>query len=157
MAEIIKAIRKEKEIGLAFFIMPLDFLRAIRTELISIVGEDRAAIILFKCGSASGKALVERMNLSSKVEDLHTILSGVWLEIGLGRLRMEKGEGDYTIHIFDSIEAQAVGNIGKNVCNLTRGYLAGTVTALTGKEYDCIELKCRSNNNPHCLYTLTEK
>ena len=53
-----------------------------------------------------------------------------------------------------STEALALGQTGTNACDLTRGYLAGTTSALTRKRYHCHETNCVSSGNRICNFEL---
>ena len=47
-----------------------------------------------------------------------------------------------------------MGQTGRASCDLTRGYLAGTTSALTRKRYHCVEGGCVSAGKEVCIFEL---
>ena len=51
----------------------------------------------------------------------------------------------------------ATRGLGVVVCDLTRGYLVGIASTLTGYEWGCTETACISKGDPECIYVLKAK
>lgn len=62
-----------------------------------------------------------------------------------------------TITLEHTVESEAFGNTGKNVCFCTAGLLAGIVEGAFGIKVQGREIKCRSKGDEHCIFTITNK
>jgi predicted hydrocarbon binding protein len=94
----------------------------------------------------------------SEHDKILEILPDLWAEIGFGRLSLKSGsEEDFTLDLYESIEANAIGEVGQASCDFTRGYLAGMVSYLSGKKYHCKEESCVSRGDKHCKFLLSQK
>ena len=144
------------DMRLSFFIMPIYFLKAIREEYASLCGEEGSAKVLFNCGFRCGKIMTKKMEISGHEQiDLAETLHALWIEVGLGRLSVEKIDIE-SIKIMseDSSEAQANGEVGKKMCDMTCGFIAGIASEVTNKKYECFEEKCWSAGDDKCVYLL---
>jgi predicted hydrocarbon binding protein len=91
-----------------------------------------------------------------KKGQLPKMLPNLWAEIGFGRMDLKKGRNEkYSLNLYESIEAEAMGEVGQPSCDFTRGYLAGIVSELSGKSYHCKEEKCVSHGDEHCRFLLS--
>jgi len=62
-----------------------------------------------------------------------------------------------TMTLEHTMESEAFGNTGKNVCYCTAGLLAGIVEGAFGIRVQGREIKCRSKGDDHCVFTITNK
>jgi hypothetical protein len=62
-----------------------------------------------------------------------------------------------TITLEHTVESEAFGTTGKNVCFCTAGLLAGIVEGAFGIKVQGREIKCRSNGDEHCVFAITNK
>ena len=62
-----------------------------------------------------------------------------------------------TMTLSHTVESEAFGNTGKNVCFCTAGLLAGIVEGSFGIKVQAKEIKCRSKGDEHCVFTITNK
>jgi predicted hydrocarbon binding protein len=142
----------------AFFLLPVDILRGIHEELSDLLGTEVASKVLYNCGVRSGRNIVNEMNIN--FPDLKTLcntLPELWLQMGMGVFTIDKlNEKEMVLKCIESNEAEAMGFTGKNTCDLTSGYLAGMVSRIFNKEFQCIEKKCMSNGAPYCVFELHE-
>ena len=147
------------DVRLSFFIMPIYFLRAIREEYVAKCGDGAAGNILFNCGFRCGQIMTKKMDISGQLSiDLAETLHALWIEVGLGRLSIEKfDDGRIIIMSDDSSEAQANGKVGKRMCDLTCGFIAGIATEVTGRDHECHEEHCWSAGDEQCKYILKPK
>ncbi len=141
----------------AFFIMPTQILKSLHDEFLELAGPDAARAILFRIGFSSGEAVTRKINIEVNGDlTLPETLTSLWIEMGLGRIIVtELPEGSLHVECDGSTEALALGQTGTNSCDLTRGYLAGTTSALTRKRYHCQETDCVSAGNTICNFELT--
>jgi predicted hydrocarbon binding protein len=62
-----------------------------------------------------------------------------------------------TMTLSHTVESEAFGNTGKNVCFCTAGLLAGIIEGSFGIKVQGREIKCRSKGDEHCVFTITNK
>lgn len=144
---------------MAFFIMPTQLLRSLRHNASRHLKEDAVRELLYDCGLDCGRMMVKKMDISTEDQvDVGDTITALWIEIGLGRLQVKSAEeGELVVACDDSTEAVANGHTGKMICDLTRGYLVGIASTLTGFEWTCTETKCLSHGEPECVYVLKAK
>ncbi len=137
--------------------MPAQALITLRDELSPLTNEPAVKAIVFRYGFRSGEACLEGMGIDPPEQGkLLEILPDLWAEIGFGRLSLKSGsEEDFTIDLYESIEANAIGKVGQASCDFTRGYLAGMISYLSGKKYHCKEENCVSTGDEHCSFLLS--
>ncbi len=147
----------DESIQAAFFIMPTQILKSLHDEFMELAGLDAARAILFRIEFSSGEAVTRKINIQVNGDlTLPETLTSLWIEMGLGRIIVtELPEGSLHVECDGSTEALALGQTGMTSCDLTRGYLAGTTSALTRKRYHCQETDCVSAGNTICNFELT--
>ena len=143
----------------AFFIMPTQILKSLHDEFRELAGPDAARAILFRIGYASGEAVTRKINIQVNGDlTLPETLTSLWIEMGLGRIIVtEEPDGRLHVECDGSTEAIAMGHTGETSCDLTRGYLAGTTSALVRKRYLCTETACVSAGSHVCFFELTPR
>lgn len=150
-------VEPDEAIQAAFFIMPTQILKSLHDEFLELAGPDATRAILFRIGFSSGEAVTRKINIQVNGDlTLPETLTSLWIEMGLGRIIVtELPEGSLHVECDGSTEALALGQTGMTSCDLTRGYLAGTTSALTRKRYHCQETDCVSAGNTICNFELT--
>ena len=152
--------KAQRDQRMAFFIMPTTLLRSLRANAEKhLRSENTVRELLFDCGVDCGKVMVKKMEISAEDQvDIGDTITALWIEIGLGRLSIKSSEeGELVVVCDDSTEAVANGDTGKAVCDLTRGYLVGIASTLTGYDWTCAETACISKGDPACIYVLKAK
>ncbi len=66
----------------------------------------------------------------------------------------EQKNGFMFVNIFDSAVARTLGDVGKPVCHIYAGLLAGFFTNLVKKDLNCIEIQCYSMGETYCKFLL---
>lgn len=74
---------------------------------------------------------------------------GTW-RVDLSRRR----EGLIFVDLFDSAVAKSLGNIGKPVCHMYAGLLAGALTYLSKRELSGIEIQCYAMGAEFCKFLI---
>lgn len=69
----------------------------------------------------------------------------------------QQKNGFMFVNIFDSAVARTLGNVGKPVCHIYAGLLAGFFSGLTKKELDCIEINCYAMGETYCKFLIGKK
>ena len=149
----------EANIQAAFFIMPTQILKSLHDEFRELAGIDATRAILFRIGYSSGEAVTRKINIEVDGDlTLPETLTSLWIEMGLGRIIVsELPNGVLHVECDGSTEALAMGQTGNQSCDLTRGYLAGTTSALTNKRYHCTESQCVSAGEAICFFELNPR
>jgi len=78
-----------------------------------------------------------------------------WFRLVKSEWNEEKKEK--TITLEHTVESEAFGSTGKNVCYCTAGLLAGIIEGAFGIKVQCREIKCRSKGDEYCVFTVTNK
>jgi predicted hydrocarbon binding protein len=151
--------RSQRDNRMAFFIMPTMLLQSLRHNATKHLKEEEVRKLLYDCGLDCGKMMVKKMDISTEDRvDVGDTITALWIEIGLGRLQVKSSEeGELVVVCDDSTEAVANGHTGKMICDLTRGYLVGIASTLTGFEWTCTETSCLSHGESECTYVLKAK
>lgn len=66
----------------------------------------------------------------------------------------EQKNGFMFVNIFDSVVARTLGDVGKPVCHIYAGLLAGFFSALVRKQLSCIEIQCYAMGETYCKFLL---
>jgi predicted hydrocarbon binding protein len=150
---------EEANVLAAFFIMPTQILKSLHDEFEELAGRDAARAVLFRIGYASGEAVTRKINIEVDGDlTLPETLTSLWIEMGLGRIIVtEMPDSILHVECDGSTEALAMGRTGHLSCDLTRGYLAGTTSALINRRYHCTETKCVSAGDDVCFFELVPR
>jgi len=147
---------EEANLQAAFFIMPTQILKSLHDEFEELAGPDAARAVLFRIGYSSGEAVTRKINIEVNGDlTLPETLTSLWIEMGLGRIIVtEMPASVLHVECDGSTEALSIGRTGHPSCDLTRGYLAGTTSALTNRRYYCTETQCVSAGDNICFFEL---
>ena len=66
----------------------------------------------------------------------------------------EQKNGFMFVNIFDSAVARTLGDVGKPVCHIYAGLLAGFFSSLVKKQLNCIEIQCYAMGETYCKFLL---
>lgn len=143
-------------------IMPRFIFSSMMTSLKKTMGELPAGGVNYRAYMDMGKENVEHYkkmgitNPNTLVDMAFTFYSQ------MGWFRIIKTEWDEatktkTITLEHTVESEAFGTTGKNVCFCTAGLLAGIVEGAFGIRVQGKEIKCRSKGDEHCVFTITNK
>ena len=143
-------------------IMPRFIFTSMMNSLKKTMGEMPAGGVNYRAYMDMGRENVEhykkmgitRPNLLSDMAFAFFSQMG-WFKI----ISMEWNEAkkEKTITLEHTIESEAFGNTGKNVCYCTAGLLAGIVEGSFGIKVQGREVKCRSKGDEYCVFTITNK
>lgn len=137
-----------------FFIMPSKALKTLRKELDKLVQREASATLLFRHGYISGYELGKKLGVMLGLERLGRELPELWAEVGLGRMvDVYMDNGSISVTLRESPEIRPSKSVP--YCDFTRGYLAGFVSAITGRRFMGIEQECASQNGDRCRFLLS--
>lgn len=66
----------------------------------------------------------------------------------------DQKNGFMFVNIFDSAVARTLGDVGKPVCHIYAGLLAGFFSDLVKKQLNCIEIQCYAMGETYCKFLL---
>jgi predicted hydrocarbon binding protein len=66
----------------------------------------------------------------------------------------DRDNGFIFVNIFDSAVARTLGDVGKPVCHIYAGLLAGFFSKLTQKQLNCIEIQCYAMGETYCKFLI---
>lgn len=129
-----------------------------------------SSVVLYEIGRAWGVKdaeffnswFMKEYNYKSKLSqtNLPYVLEAWWWPFtsqGWGNWDVDMSEqknGFMFVNIFDSAVARTLGNVGKPVCHLYAGLMAGFFTKLVKKELSCIEIQCYAMGETYCKFLL---
>ena len=145
-----------------------DFIVGLQAGLEQEVG-DASAVVLYKCGFRWGQADmrsfetrmakefgsdVQRMNMQFAMEEwwwpLQAMGWGAW-EIDL---TSKAEQGLVVVNLYDSVVAKSAEDVGKPVCFLYAGMLAGAMSHLARRALAGIEIQCYAMGATYCRFLI---
>ena len=139
-----------------FVALPVDMFTAIGDMLGEYGLDDKSEEFFEKLGIKCGRAVVRRTGFTwESDEQLADALVSLWVEVGIGRLTAKDvDKGGVAAEVTDSVESLALGSVGEPSCFFTRGYIAGVVSELSGREHMTVEDQCVCEGHPKCVFTV---
>ena len=117
--------------------------------------------ILFQEGSSLGKESGHYLNAMLGHGDFDwkvKALLAIYRAYGWGSAVLEVGElgTRFRVTVRDCFECAEMGR-ARQGCDFLRGHLASAISALSGKQFEGKETKCRLRGGPSCEFLLTRK
>jgi predicted hydrocarbon binding protein len=139
-----------------FVALPVDIFTSIREMLKEHGLEEKDEEFFKELGVRCGRAVVKRTGFSwESDEQLADALVSLWAEVGIGRLKAKDvDKGGVAAEVTDTVESIALGNVGEPSCFFTRGYIAGVVSELSGREHMTVEDQCVCEGHQKCVFTV---
>jgi predicted hydrocarbon binding protein len=142
-----------------------DFIVGLQEGLEAEVGE-ASAVIMYQCGLEWGRLDMERFEQrvlkewGKPMRDLNVnfILETWWWPLtaaGWGAWKIDLSrvkQGFIVADIFNSAVAQSLEPVGKPVCHLYAGMLAGSLSVLVRKPLSAIEIQCYAMGEDNCRF-----
>lgn len=144
-----------------------DFILGLQEGLEAEVGE-ASAVIMYQCGLAWGKLDMERFEVrvaqefGRKMREMNVqfVLESWWWPLqaaGWGAWRVDLGrvkQGYIMVDLFESAVAKSLDQVGKPVCHLYAGMLAGSLSVMVGNSLSCIEIQCYAMGEDNCRFLI---
>jgi len=153
--------------GGRFFLQRVDFIRALKMEMIRTMGERGARAVLHLVAKRGGMMVGEAVKKTygippsfDKALGMVDIMSRVFPVLGWGltEARSEPQSGEIIIRISNSYETSP--EMGELVCRpacyILEGYLEGVMQAMFGEEISLREVKCVALGDENCEFIATK-
>lgn len=145
-------------------VMPISLLRNLFEEIEKILTPSGFAAVFYNAGKRSGENFAnyyrKKFNPKTK-EELVELLFSCVKAIGWGLIKtysLDLNRIYGTIRSIDNIEGTLRKNKGSEpICHWTRGFLAGYLSAATGKEVEVKEVKCMGKGDEFCEFEIEAK
>lgn len=143
-------------------IMPRFIFSSMMNSLKKTMGEMPAGGVNYRAYMDMGRETVEhykKMGIT-KPNLLSDMAFAFYSQMGwfkINRMQWDEAKKEKTITLEHTVESEAFGATGKNVCFCTAGLLAGIVEGSFGIKVQGREIQCRSKGDEHCVFTITNK
>jgi hypothetical protein len=143
-------------------IMPRFIFSSMMNSLKKTMGEMPAGGVNYRAYMDMGRETVEhyrKMGIT-KPNLLSDMAFAFYSQMGwfnIIRMEWDEARKEKTITLEHTVESEAFGTTGKNVCFCTAGLLAGIVEGSFGIKVQGREIRCRSKGDEHCIFTITNK
>lgn len=128
----------------------------LRDVLIKDFGAETADRIFYRAGETAGIHFYE--NLITKRESFNAFvaqLQDVLKELKIGILRIEKGDVEnltFTLTVAEDLDCSGLPTCGEQICTYDEGFIAGLLTAHTGKKFMVKEVDCWCSGDRVCRF-----
>jgi hypothetical protein len=144
-----------------------DFIVGLQEGLEKEVGE-ASAVIMYQCGLKWGQLDMERFEKRFEDEyekeiwdmNVHFVLESWWWPLtaaGWGSWNVDLSrvdQGYIVVRLHNSAVAQSLERVGKPVCHLYAGLLAGSMSHIVGRDLSAIEIQCYAMGEDHCRFLI---
>ena len=144
-----------------------DFIVGLQEGLETEVGE-ASAVIMYQCGLQWGKLDMDRFEERFEEEygkpmhemNVHFALEAWWWPLtsaGWGSWEVDLSrvdQGYVVVRLHNSAVAKSLGRVGKPVCHLYAGLLAGAMSRVVGNDLSSIEIQCYAMGEDHCRFLI---
>jgi hypothetical protein len=143
-------------------IMPIGMFWALCDGFERILAHSGLAVVIYDAGKNMGAHAAKRLKEMFGLEGKDLILAVAQAGQATGWAVTEIRNIDFnrlsaTIIVKDCFEAAAWRKKPYNVCQWTRGYLAGCMSAVFGKPVEAVEVKCMAKGDEHCEFKIQKQ
>jgi predicted hydrocarbon binding protein len=128
----------------------------LRDVLIGRHGVEAADRVFYDAGELAGKHFYE--NLITKRDSFSEFvaeLQDVFREMGIGILRIEKGDVEnltFTLTVAEDLDCSGLPACDEQICTYDEGFISGLLSAHTGKEFSVKEVDCWCSGDRVCRF-----
>ncbi len=143
-------------------IMPRFVFSSMMNSLKKTMGELPAGGVNYRAYMDMGKENIEHYKKMGITEPKTLSDMAFTFYSQMGWFRLVKDEWneekkEKTITLDNTVESEAFGSTGKNVCYCTAGLLAGIIEGSFGIKVQAREIKCHSKGDEFCVFTISNK
>ena len=129
---------------------------SIREELYERFGKEEQIEIFRKAGYRAGSYFARNMlNLELSMNEFMAELQARMAEMKIGVLRLEQvnmENGTIVLTVAEDADCSGLPLLGATVCNYDEGFIAGILSAYTGKPYVALEVDCWATGDRVCRF-----
>ena len=129
---------------------------SIREELYERFGKEEQIDIFRKAGYRAGSYFARNMlNLDLPMNEFMAELQSRMAEMKIGVLRLEQvnmENGKIVLTVAEDADCSGLPLLGETVCNYDEGFIAGILSAYTGKPYVALEVDCWATGDRVCRF-----
>lgn len=129
---------------------------AMREELCRQFGKEKQIEIFRNAGYQNGVYFAENLLDTSLPEsEFMAQLQATLASMKMGILRIEKlnrETGSIVLNVAEDADCSGLPTLGETVCNYDEGFLAGILSAYTGKAYEVEEVDCWATGDRVCRF-----
>ncbi|MFA6223281.1 MAG: V4R domain-containing protein [Desulfomonilaceae bacterium] len=129
----------------------------LRDVLITRYGVETANELFVEAGKLAGAEFSKNMlDLSVDFEGFVAQLQERLRTLNIGILRIEKADiskMDFVLTVSEDLDCSGLPIVGETVCDYDEGFIAGILTAYTGKDFEVKEIDCWATGDRTCRFT----
>ena len=129
----------------------------LRDVLITRYGVETANELFVEAGKLAGAQFSKNMlDLSADFEAFVAQLQERMRTLNIGILRIEKADisnMDFVLTVSEDLDCSGLPIVGETVCDYDEGFIAGILTAYTGKDFEVKEIDCWATGDRTCRFT----
>ena len=129
---------------------------SIREELYERFGKEEQIEIFRKAGYRAGSYFARNMlNLELPMNEFMAELQARMAEMKIGVLRLEQvnmENGTIVLTVAEDADCSGLPLLGETGCNYDEGFIAGILSAYTGKPYVALEVDCWATGDRVCRF-----
>ena len=129
---------------------------SLKEELIRRYGKDEQVEVFRSAGRMAGEYFTKNMlNLDQPMDQFVNELQNKMKELKIGVLRIEdvdEESGKIILTVAEDADCSGLPVLGETVCNYDEGFIAGTLSVYSGKQYTAIEVDCWATGDRVCRF-----
>ena len=129
---------------------------SLKDELIRRYGKEEQIDIFRHAGRAAGEYFAHNfLNLTQPLDKFASELQNRLRELKIGVLRIEdidESTGKMILTVSEDADCSGLPVLGETVCNYDEGFIAGILSAYSGKNYTAMEIDCWAMGDRVCRF-----
>ena len=129
---------------------------ALKDTLVEKYGREEQIELFRNAGRRAGDFFAKRMlNLNQPLDSFVSELQAKMQELKIGVLRIEEVNeetGRIVLTVSEDADCSGLPVLGETVCNYDEGFIAGILTAYSGKKYTAVEVDCWATGDRVCRF-----
>lgn len=129
---------------------------SLRDALVQRYGKEEQIAVFRQAGRRAGELFAEKfLQLNQPFDAFVRELQARLRELKIGVLRMEdvnEATGRMILTVSEDADCSGLPVLGETVCNYDEGFIAGILSAYTGKPYTAVEIDCWATGDRVCRF-----
>lgn len=129
---------------------------SLKDELTRRYGKEEQIDIFRHAGRAAGEYFAHKfLNLDQPLDSFASELQNRLRELKIGVLRIEdidESTGKMILTVSEDADCSGLPVLGETVCNYDEGFIAGILSAYSGKTYTAMEIDCWATGDRVCRF-----